>query len=75
MSLELRGGADRRSEGLSDSPWAYYYVVTKTGYLDDNSYAEVMRAFADLLKQQHPGLWCYILADPLNSHKKPEIVE
>lgn len=50
-------------------------MVTKTGYLDDNSYAEVMRAFADLWEQQHPGLWCYILADQLNSHKKPEIVE
>ena len=75
MSLELPGGADRRSERLSDSPWPYYYVVTKTGYLDDNSYAEVMRAFADLWEQQHPGLWCYILADQLNCHKKPKIVE
>ena len=75
MSLELPGGADRRSERLSDSPWPYYYVVTKTGYLDDNSYVEVMRAFADLWEQQHPGLWCYILADQLNCHKKPKIVE
>lgn len=65
----------RRSARLSKHPWSYFYVYTKSGYINTQCYDAIMQRFTAIWHTRYPGLDCWVLADQLGCHKDPKVVE
>lgn len=74
VNVILHAPPERRAARLSEAPWAYYYVVTNTGYNSTEVYESMMDTFTALWTLHHPGLACLLVCDQLECHRNPAIV-
>ena len=64
----------RRSPRHRKRQWEYLYCLTPTGYVNTPAYLACMRRFSAIWHRDHPGLWCYILADRLKVHLDAAVI-